>query len=650
MDWQVEQGDQQMIVLFERCSGSGLETLARLNGRKCQNSVITPAPLSPNCAPVATLPTFQSNTSLRAPTLLTSHSNSRKMELVSQIFATNLLLDSDHLTNEARVNTKNKRRNLMKICIAHLKSLRGLRGGSPGVGGRDSEVSTGDRNEPNGDITNLEFDIESKHFMEITSKLQENDVSLEFDSESELFMEKEMSKMNSSDSNLDEFEFDDECENLDEGNKEEFLDQADTTASAATGFVKYVPRQKSSCSVSCKDNCENNFEKWSEDKKSEMKELFTKMKKIEKKNFILEHLKKQQAMAFSLSGFFYNGLFFCFKAFEKITGVSDYLVSDCVKAASHGLVTYVHGSQGVEKLSAATIGFIVWMKAFALQYGQYSPDELVIVLPGHLRLVDMLRYYEEDSVQQPQVKPSTFYRLFKEKFSHKRTDKSLPWIRISKYSTHSRCDSCLILDQNRRKAKSLEEISFIKALSYKHMESQNRSRVHIQTLRHKCLSFPAEFVMIQLDDMDNQKSYLPRCVEPGKKLGKLARIPSKITGCIISSGHYSDGRKIKFYINHNQFEQSGSKTVTIIYKLINDFLSDFKVLPRNLIVNCDNCWRENKVRFFLLQRLIFGCFFLVFTASVRSRKPGVFILTIIFSLEQVGPLLLCCPDPAQYLH
>ena len=102
--------------------------------------------------------------------------------------------------------------------------------------------------------------------------------------------------------------------------------------------------------------------------------------------------------------------------------------------------------------------------------------------------------------------------------------------------------------------------------------------------------------MIQLDDMDNAKSYLPRCVEPGKKLGKLARVPSKITGCIITSGHYQDGRKITFLVNHNQFPQSGSKTVTIIYKLLKDYLSDFKVLPKNLIVNCDNCWRENKVR------------------------------------------------------
>ena len=110
--------------------------------------------------------------------------------------------------------------------------------------------------------------------------------------------------------------------------------------------------------------------------------------------------------------------------------------------------------------------------------------------------------------------------------------------------------------------------------------------------------------------MDNKKSYLPRCIEPGKKLSKMARIPSKITGAILSSGHYSDGRKITFFVNHDHFQQNGSKTVTIIYKLILDHLSDFKVLPRNLIVNCDNCWRENKV-FSLYPFSVFCSFYIL---------------------------------------
>ena len=78
-----------------------------------------------------------------------------------------------------------------------------------------------------------------------------------------------------------------------------------------------------------------------------------------------------------------------------------------------------------------------------------------------------------------------------------------------------------------------------------------------------------------------------------------------------------------FRVNHNQFEQSANKTVTIIYKMLKDYLSDHQVLPPNLIVNCDNCWRENKV----------------YICSVSNFNYNVLYL------EQVGTLLLCSTCP-----
>ena len=60
------------------------------------------------------------------------------------------------------------------------------------------------------------------------------------------------------------------------------------------------------------------------------------------------------------------------------------------------------------------------------------------------------------------------------------------------------------------------------------------------------------------------------------------------------SGRYSENRKVNFFVNHNNFEQGSNKVVTIIYKLLLDFISDHKFLPNKLTVNADNCWRENK--------------------------------------------------------
>ena len=91
--------------------------------------------------------------------------------------------------------------------------------------------------------------------------------------------------------------------------------------------------------------------------------------------------------------------------------------------------------------------------------------------------------------------------------------------------------------------------------------------------------------------MDNYKSHLPQAPEIGKTSGSLFRLPTKVTGCIIWSGKYPQNRKVVFYINHNQYEQSGSKLVSILFKLLQKVVEDFGKLPRNLFINLDNCWR-----------------------------------------------------------
>ena len=62
--------------------------------------------------------------------------------------------------------------------------------------------------------------------------------------------------------------------------------------------------------------------------------------------------------------------------------------------------------------------------------------------------------------------------------------------------------------------------------------------------------------------LDNQKSYLPRLLEPGKKSSRIFHLPSKITGTIMWSGKYQENRRVKMFVNHNTFEQGGSKVST----------------------------------------------------------------------------------------
>ena len=86
--------------------------------------------------------------------------------------------------------------------------------------------------------------------------------------------------------------------------------------------------------------------------------------------------------------------------------------------------------------------------------------------------------------------------------------------------------------------------------------------------------------MPSLDGMDNSKSYLPHYLERSKEQVQKERLPSKISGCTIYNGRYESKRKVLFYINHDIFENGSNMIITIIFLLLQEYISDHKVLPR----------------------------------------------------------------------
>ena len=320
--------------------------------------------------------------------------------------------------------------------------------------------------------------------------------------------------------------------------------------------------------------------------------------KVEVKNQLLNHLRGQQAVGLPVTLFTFNSQSLCLKCCARESGISLYTVRSVIRDFESGLVRYDHGNTGVTRHSAASSIFINWMTSFISLYGQQAPDEPVHVLPSFLTIKDMYEIYKSEA-DEPHIHLSNFYKLFHESFGHRRRDKTRPCVRISSYSTHARCDVCLALIQMQRNSKSIGESDVARSLRLKHRECYSGSREYVESLRHLTISDPEGRLLIQLDDMDNMKSYLPRVLEQGKKTSKLFKLPSKITGTIMYSSFYPANRKINIFINHNNFEQSSNKVVSVLFLLLQDFVKDNKKLPRILHVNADNCWRENKNKFVL---------------------------------------------------
>ena len=190
---------------------------------------------------------------------------------------------------------------------------------------------------------------------------------------------------------------------------------------------------------------------------------------------------------------------------------------------------------------------------------------------------------------------STFFQHICTYFGAYREDKSFPQVRFSKYSTHSVCDICLALNNFRKTCRTEKDLAI--ALEAKRLHQQNFSgaRRKMEEIKQLAIRYPRDHLVLQLDGMDNTKSYCPRDLIKGKHDVNKPTLPTKIQGCIIYSGYYDTNRRIIFYLNNNHFEQGGSMVVTILHKLLLHFVEDNGHLPRHLHVFADNCWRENKV-------------------------------------------------------
>ena len=350
------------------------------------------------------------------------------------------------------------------------------------------------------------------------------------------------------------------------------------------------------CASNCNAKC-TSFIKSLESSVAESFRLGLKGKTtIETKQKVLAHLQKQFDLGYTSSGYMFKGHKFCFQFLSKFLKISKYILKTVQQDFTKGVRRYIHGNDSNPRESYAVVKFTAWVTTFSQLYGQSAPDELTTVLPAWLTKATLFKIYIQESTP-PFVKRSTFYHLFKVKFGPFRGDMSLPHIRISKYTTHSVCPQCVALTSYKRTCKTEREVEYCKALQFQHKQMYGLARRRICELQQLAISYPEDHLFISLDGMDNRKSDLPKFQQNSKNLVSFHKLPSHITGAIVTSGHYSEKMKHYFFINHNQYEQGSNMVITVIYHLLHAFLQDHKKFPKHLHLNTDNCGRENKNRY-----------------------------------------------------
>ena len=315
--------------------------------------------------------------------------------------------------------------------------------------------------------------------------------------------------------------------------------------------------KKSLRTCDCDNNCHEFIEEISDDADKDLKSKHDGLSLIDRKNVYLSHLKSQKdILGKDVDGFFYSGHLFCISAFSKLAGLSRHILHKIVEAHRQGLERFVHANSLAPKNSPNKENAICWFRSFCQIYGQRAPDHILVVLPSFLNVTTIFEMYKEENlVARERIKYSTFCMMVKNDFGTKRKDRTLPRVRFSKYSSHSLCSVCSDLDAFQRSCRTQTNIDLCRALKMKHKERFSNQQRCITNLRMLSQSFPDQFFSIFIDGMDNQKSHIPRFQEKTKKLANFYKLPSKITGCIIYSSHYPLNRKIKMFINFDQYEQ-----------------------------------------------------------------------------------------------
>ena len=372
------------------------------------------------------------------------------------------------------------------------------------------------------------------------------------------------------------------------------------------------------CSRGCNYGCNKNIESLKTEDVEELKDTLNDTSSIISKNKVLNYL-KIVSMSHDSYNYYFSNSIFCVQAFSHLSGVSVYILSKVIKDLKGGRTVDYTAVRGGKSSNKKT-NFVAWMIRFSETYGQFSPTKPMILLPKIMLLKCLFDVYKSECIK-PIVKRSMFYKLFKDVFGAHRKDKTFPHIRISKYSTHSKCDECVSIEEERSRIKTKQDKFRVNKRVEAHRRVFGGARQAIAKKLQYCVSFPRDCLGISMDDMDQHKSNLPHVVEPGKKLSKLIKLDTKITGVIQTSGLYEKNRKVRFHYNHGQFEQGSNKVVSMLYNNIIDFYKEHKFLPPKLFLNLDNCWRENKNQFMLA--------FLYFLVEIGVFEEVEFMLLIV---------------------
>lgn len=191
--------------------------------------------------------------------------------------------------------------------------------------------------------------------------------------------------------------------------------------------------------------------------------------------------------------YYLSGYRVCSTAYRMIIGLS-------AKALSKTFRNFLDGIRTLQKsrsrnLTHKRLMAETWMEAFTKRVGDKMPDTGALHLPSYLDKTIMYRYMKADleDGNEDVVHYSTFCHLLSDVFAH---------VKIPKVNRFTRCDSCTILCEEKRKARDRDVRKYLDKLFDFHNDLQMRERKLYYHHREKAKQYPHEYACIAQDGMD----------------------------------------------------------------------------------------------------------------------------------------------------
>lgn len=174
---------------------------------------------------------------------------------------------------------------------------------------------------------------------------------------------------------------------------------------------------------------------------------------------------------------------------------------------------------------------------------------------------------------------STFYRVWRVSF----------WfLFLRHWIPFAKCDHCVELLESIRTAKTEEERAKFKEEQVQHRDYIKVCRKNYQRRIDDSIEEPDKYLSVIVDAMDSNKTNVPHWRSFFSKERAEFTCKTRLLGVLVH------GRRFDGYWTLPRFEHSSNLTIACLLKTFAKILQDEGKLPPFLVLQLDNCGKENK--------------------------------------------------------